>query len=233
MMKAAAKDNQNILKRKSKGLEAIQQSVLIGFLNTIGYEFQFKKPERLAIQTLQTFNILDVFLNSKSVHFGVAVSEICDNAYNKNKDIHVSTTNSKALQKRMSTNRASSSFNLLVKIAEQNGFMFTIKSSKQPTKTIKMNKFSQVTLPSGDVFSLNDMVYFGTEVNKHISTLLTKGEKIVNVHSHDSQLILLLNRTIKELNECKNDVFIFSDSDCETNELHVNSFISHNSRKSD
>ena len=116
------KDVQTQLKRESKSFEAIQQGTVLALLNTFGFGFEFKRPERIAEKTLQFLIIVEVFYNGKPLEFGRKIDIYCDEQFQAEIDEKMSINQIKSLKRRRDLNRAALSFNWLIEYVQQFGY---------------------------------------------------------------------------------------------------------------
>ncbi|EDR25269.1 hypothetical protein EDI_034420 [Entamoeba dispar SAW760] len=177
MTKTYNKDEMNEVKRESKSFEGVQQGVLLALLNSIGFSFEFRRPERFAIKTIQYLVINDVYFNEKKLEFGSVIDEYCDKQYASEIKKDMSSNQIKTIKRRRDLNRAALTFNWLVEYAEQNGYTIHKRSTKSSKKTLQMEKINEISLNGQTIITQTQMNHIGKQMNQYVVSQFVKEEK--------------------------------------------------------
>ncbi|ELP84453.1 hypothetical protein EIN_168080 [Entamoeba invadens IP1] len=181
-------------KHKSKTFEALQQSTLIGLMNTIGFSFQLRRPERKANKTLQFFYVMETFYYCNRLSFETKISTYCDSRLEDDL-LKLSKTNEsynlKTIKRRRELSRASMSFNLLVETLENIGFEFITKEGKKSLKTVKMIKIEKILYNNEIIFDKQQIKDIGEKVNKIVADFLesNKEDRLPIFNAFDHQVL--------------------------------------------
>ncbi|EKE38590.1 hypothetical protein ENUP19_0388G0013 [Entamoeba nuttalli] len=192
MTKTYNKDEMNEVKRESKSFEGVQQGVLLALLNSIGFSFEFRRPERFAIKTVQYLVINNVYFNEKKLDFGSVIDEYCDKQYASEIKKDMSSNQIKTIKRRRDLNRAALTFNWLVGYAEQNGYTVHKRSTKSSKKTLQMEKINEISLNGQTIITQTQMNHIGKQMNQYIVSQFVKQEKSSTLHAFHPFSINLL-----------------------------------------
>ncbi|ELP91030.1 hypothetical protein EIN_267460 [Entamoeba invadens IP1] len=177
MDKILGKTDMNEIKRESKSFEGVQQGVLIALLNSIGFSFEFRRPERYALKTVQYLIINDVYYEGKKLDFGRVINDYCEKQFKTEVKKEMSINQVKTVKRRKDLNRAALTFNWLVDYAEQNGFIVHKRSTKSSKKTLQMEKINEISAGGFIIVSQSQMNQIGKQMNQYIVSQFVKEMK--------------------------------------------------------
>lgn len=196
----APKENQTNVKRESKSFEAIQQGTVIALLNTYGFGFEFKRPERIAEKTIQFLIIEEVFYNGKPLDFGKKITQYCDEQFQAELDERMTVNQVKSLKRRRDLNRAALSFNWLIEYVQQFGYLTERRSTKSAKKTLQMEKINKLYKRNGYYLTQSEILAIGKEVNAYIISQFVKHEKTTKLKEHDAFCLEMMKKYDKRVN---------------------------------
>ncbi|EDR23768.1 hypothetical protein EDI_328750 [Entamoeba dispar SAW760] len=177
----------NEIKRHSKSYEAIQQSAVIALMNSIGFTFEFRRPERVALKTTQYFYIQQLFYFDEKVDFEYSIDKFCEEQLAiELQDAHPNACK-KTLKRRKDLNRAALTFNYLIKILESLGYFVSTRPTKSSKKTLQMVKVVDIRLGNELLLNKENVDIVGKEINKYILSLFTKNERKLTLKKFDAK----------------------------------------------
>ncbi|KAL7717882.1 TATA-binding protein-associated phosphoprotein [Entamoeba marina] len=185
-------DSANRIKRESKNLEAIQQGCIIALLNSAGFSFLFKKPERTSVKTIQYFTIAEVYYNSEPLNVGKAVEDYCQKQFTLEFKSDMPQNQVKTIKRRRDLNRAALTFNWLMGYTEQVGYEVIKRKTKVARKTLKMDKIQEINYNGSHIITKENMNDIGLMMNQMILSNFDKNKKnyLLNAYDpHCSQII--------------------------------------------
>lgn len=166
------------LKRESKNFEAFQEGILLAFLNTQGYSFALKRPERVAEKTYQYLTINELYYKEQPLQFGSKIADFCEKQFELDMDPSLTHSQFKIVKRRKDLNRTALSFSWLIKYAEHHGAVFTKRKTKAAKKTVQLEKITGMTIPKKNCeFDRDQIEMIGRDVQEYIATLFDKNEK--------------------------------------------------------
>lgn len=195
------KENQTNVKRESKSFEAIQQGTVIALLNTYGFGFEFKRPERIAEKTIQFLIVEEVFYNGKPLDFGKKITQYCDEQFQAELDERMSINQIKSLKRRRDLNRAALSFNWLIEYVQQFGYVTERRSTKSAKKTLQMEKINKIYKRNGYYLTQTEILAIGKEMNSYIISQFVKHEKTAKIKENDTFCLEMMKKFDKRTNE--------------------------------
>lgn len=181
------KDELTVIKRESKSFEAVQQCLFIAILNTHGFGFLIKRPERMAVKTLQLLTINEMYCNDCALDFGSTIERYCEEKYSVEIRNITETNAIKTIKRRRDLNRSALSFSWLLQYAHELGCVIKKRPTKKARKTLKLEKVHEVIFDEKTITKA-DMYRIGTFVNKYITSLFTKSDKEVLFHANDKTI---------------------------------------------
>ncbi|BFU22134.1 hypothetical protein EHI8A_014660 [Entamoeba histolytica HM-1:IMSS-B] len=191
----------NEIKRHSKSYEAIQQSAVIALMNSIGFTFEFRRPERAALKTIQYFYIQQLFYFDEKVDFEYSIDKFCEDQLAIELQAAHQSACKKTLKRRKDLNRAALTFNYLIKLLESLGYFVSTRPTKSSKKTLQMLKVVDIRLGNELLLNKESVDIIGKEINKYILSLFTKNERNLTLKKFDAkcnEVILFNNSFTKE-----------------------------------
>ncbi|ELP93773.1 hypothetical protein EIN_175600 [Entamoeba invadens IP1] len=194
-----------LLKRESKSFEAIQQGAVLSLLIMNGVEIEIACPSRFASKAMQLFVVNDVITNNTRLGFGNMVEAQCTAQFANDSQEMKSGTDKKKLLKnikrRKELNRAALSFNSLLALAENFGYVFELKQVKSAKKTLQMSKVRSVRIGNSVILDESNLYSVGVAMNKYVASLCGKGTSVVGLKPYDPVVLSFLgqnNSTIED-----------------------------------
>ena len=177
-MEQNKKSNLTLLKRESKNYESFQEGILIAYLNTQGYSFALKRPERTAEKTFQYLTINELYYKETALSFGSKINEFCEKQFLNDMSPDLSHSQFKIVKRRKDLNRTALSFSWLIKYAEHHGVSFTKRKTKIAKKTVQLEKIIGMIIPEKKKeYKREQIEVIGKDVQQHIGSLFDKNEK--------------------------------------------------------
>ena len=209
-----SKQSSAAVKRESLSFESIQQSVLIYLLCKEGYSFTFRRPERVAVKTLQYFSIVDVMNKQSTCHLGTAIDNVCNTQYDAEYNENMKPNEVKSLKRRRDLNKSSLAMNYLVEECTKMGYFFDKRATKSAKKTVQMPRITTIFRDRSKVYDIDQISQLGSIVNHYIISLRSNDKLIV---LNSAPLIQYVNYTIQ--NQCKSEQTPYENASQSTNEL--------------
>ncbi|KAL7717215.1 Uncharacterized protein QTN25_005484 [Entamoeba marina] len=184
------------VKRESKSFEALQQGALVALLSSIGFSFEFKRPERIAAKTSQYITINEVYFNNKPLQFGKTIEGYCQKQFLSEYHSGMSVNELKTIKRRKDLNRSALSLKWLIQYVEQFGHSVKRRSIKSAKKTLQMEKVHEVYYDNTLLYTKESIIEIGRQIHCYIISQFDKKEKGLFFPAYNGYCIDILQQNI-------------------------------------